>query len=130
MAPRAAAMSVRPAIAIEDVDGVAVVALEGEHDLASRDRVQDALEGAFSDRRAVVIDLERADFVDSVVAAVLLEARKQAKQLDVGLGIVLSSSPANQVRRMFELSELTTVFAVYPSRAAAVDGVRAGFVET
>jgi anti-anti-sigma factor len=110
-------------------EGVVVVALTGEHDLATRDSVQGAIQGALDAGQAVVVDLTAADFIDSVVAAVLVEARKSAKREGLGLGIVLSDDDANQVRRMFELSELTLVFAVYPTRPAAVEGVRAGFVE-
>ena len=108
-------------------EGVLVVALAGEHDLASRDSVSGAVDGALEAGLAVVVDLRDADFIDSVVAAVFLEARKKARQRDLGLGIVLSDSSENGVRRMFELSTLTSVFAVYPSPEAAVEGVRGGF---
>jgi anti-anti-sigma factor len=108
---------------------VLVVALAGEHDLSSRESVRDALAGALDAGLAVVVDLREADFIDSVVAATLLEARKRAKQDDRGLGIVLSDEPGNGVRRMFEVSELTTVFAVYATPGDAVDAVRAGFTE-
>jgi anti-anti-sigma factor len=104
-----------------------VVALSGEHDLATRDSVQGAIQGAFEARQAVVVDLTAAEFMDSVVAAVLVEARKTAKREALGLGLVLSADPANQVRRMFDLSELTQVFAVYPTVETAVPAVRDGF---
>ena len=107
---------------------VIVVALAGEHDLASRDSVRGAVDGALETGLAVVIDLRGADFVDSVVAAVFLEARKKAKLRDLGLGLVLSDAPENPVRRMLEVSELTTVFAVFETVEDAVEGVRAGFV--
>jgi anti-anti-sigma factor len=108
---------------------VVVVALTGEHDLASRDEVLGALDGALDGGLAVVVDLRDADFIDSVVAAVFLEARKKAKHRNLGLGVVLSDATDNSVRRTFELSTLTTVFAVYPSPEAAVTAVRAGFAE-
>lgn len=110
-------------------DGVVVVALSGEHDLATRDSVHGAIQGALDARQAVVVDLTEAEFMDSVVAAVLLEARKRAKREGLGLGIVLSGDEANHVRRMFELSELTLVFAIHATRDAAVERVRADFVE-
>jgi anti-anti-sigma factor len=108
---------------------VEVVSLAGEHDLAGRDEVQGAIARAFDSGFAVVVDLREADFVDSVVAAVFLDARRLAKQRNLGFGIVLSPDRDNGVRRMFELSTLTTVFAMFPTRAAAVAGVRDGFVE-
>lgn len=123
-------MSLRPDVKVARADGAAIVALEGEHDLGTRDRVRDAVGDAIADGLGVVVDLRRAEFVDSVVVAVFLEARKEAKRAGVGLGVVLSDSPGNQVRRLFEFSELTSVFAVYESPEAAVVGVRAGFLES
>lgn len=118
-----------PGVRVAREKDVLVVALAGEHDLASRNSVSGAVDRALEAGLAVVIDLRDADFIDSVVAAVFLEARKKAKQQNLGLGIVLSDAPENGVRRMFELSTLTSVFAVYPSTEAAVEGVRRGFAE-
>jgi anti-anti-sigma factor len=123
------AAAVAPGIRVEREEDVLVVALEGEHDLASRDSVRGAVDGALEARLGVVVDLRDAAFIDSVVAAVFLEARKKAKREDIGLAIVLSDSPENAVRRMFELSQLTSVFATYPSTEEAVRGVSGGFSE-
>jgi anti-anti-sigma factor len=114
---------------VERDDGVLVVALSGEHDAASRESVRATIDGALDAGLAVVVDLREADFVDSVVAAVLLEARKKAKRANLGLAIVLNESHDNGVRRMFELSLLTTVFVIHPSREAAVAAVRDGGAE-
>jgi anti-anti-sigma factor len=119
-----------PGLRVDRENGVLVVALEGEHDLASRESVRGAIDGALDGGLAVVIDLQATGFIDSVIVAVFLEARKKAKQQNLGLGVVLSDSPRNEVRRMFELSELTTVFRVHASREAALQAVRGGFVET
>jgi anti-anti-sigma factor len=117
-----------PGVRVERREGVLVVALAGEHDLASRESVSGALDGALAAGLAVVVDLRQADFIDSVVAAVLLETRKKAKHQGRGLGMVLSDAPDNGVRRMFKVSLLDTVFAIYPSVEEAVEAVRAGFV--
>jgi anti-anti-sigma factor len=125
-----AAAAVRPpGVRVTRHDDVLVVALAGEHDLASREGVRGALDGALEAGLALVVDLREADFIDSVVAATLLEARKKAKQQRRGLGILLSEAPDNAVRRMFEVSELISVFAVYSSREEAVEAVRGGFAE-
>jgi anti-anti-sigma factor len=118
-----------PGVRVARHEDVLVVALAGEHDLASRESVRGALEGALEAGLALVVDLREADFIDSVVAAVLLEARKKAKQQGRGLGILLSEAPDNAVRRMFEVSELDSVFANYASIDEAVAGVRGGFAE-
>ena len=118
-----------PRFRVERGDGVLVLALAGEHDMTSRYRIQGAIDDALAGGLAVVVDLREADFVDSVIAAVLLDARKQAMQADLGFAIVLSESAENGVRRMFELSTLTSVFAVYASPVAAITAVRPGFAE-
>jgi anti-sigma B factor antagonist len=109
---------------------VVVVALTGEHDLASRDELREEVEQALTTGRGLVVDLTRASFIDSVIAAVLLEARKTAKRHDLGLAVLLSDDPSNDVRRMFELSRLTTIFEIFPSRAEAISAVRGGFVQS
>jgi anti-anti-sigma factor len=122
--------AVAPRVRVERDADVAVVALAGEHDVSTRHRVREAIDDALDARLSVVIDLRDAAFVDSVIAATLLEARKKAKREDIGLGIVLADGHENAVRRMFELSRLTSVFAIYPSLETAVAAVREGFAES
>lgn len=65
----------RPRIEVGDVvDGVLVVRLLGEHDLASRERVARALDvrGA-----GVVVDLRGCSFVDSSVVNVFVRAHQR-----------------------------------------------------
>ena len=109
---------------------VVVLALSGVHDVSSRHRGRDAIVDALDVRPPVVVDLRDAEFVDSVIAATFLEARKRARREDIGFGIVLADARENAVRRMFELSRLTGVFAIYPSLEAAVPAVREGFAES
>jgi anti-anti-sigma factor len=118
-----------PRVRVERDADVVVLALVGEHDVSTRHRVREAIDDALAAKLPVVIDLRDAGFVDSVIAATFLEARKQAKRENIGLGIVLADEHKNAVRRMFELSRLTSVFAIYPSVEAAVAAVRDGFAE-
>lgn len=132
MSPRAedeAATLSAPGVRVERHEDVLVVALAGEHDLASRESVGGALDGALEAGLDVVVDLQEAEFIDSVVAAVLLETRKKARKLGRGLGMVLSDAPDNGVRRMFAVSQLDSVFSIHPSVAEAVEAVRGGYAE-
>jgi anti-anti-sigma factor len=121
--------AVAPGVRVERDEDVLVIALAGEHDVSTRDSVWAPIDRALDARLAIVIDLRGAEFVDSVIAAIFLEARKKAKRENLGLGIVLADARENAVRRMFELSQLTRVFAVYASAAEAVVAVREGFSE-
>lgn len=120
--------AVAPDIRVERDAGVVVLALVGEHDVSTRHRARETIDTAQAAQLPVVVDLREATFVDSVIAATLIEARKRAQRENIGLGIVLSAEHRNPVRRMFELSQLTTVFAIYPSVDDAVTAVREGFV--
>lgn len=120
--------AVAPRVRVERDAGVIVLALAGEHDVSTRHRVREVIDTALAARLPVVVDLREAAFVDSVIAATLIEARKQAQLENIGLGIVLADDHRNAVRRMFELSRLTSVFAIYPSVDAAVAAVPEGFV--
>ena len=115
--------AVAPRVRVEQ-DAEVVV---GSPHVSTRHRVRDAIDGALDARRPVVVDLRDAEFVDSVIAATLLEARKKAQREDIGLAVVLAEEHANAVRRMFELSRLTSVFAIYPTVEAGVAAVRKGF---
>ena len=118
-----------PGVHVDRAGDVLVVALEGEHDIASAEAVRRAVGEALDAGLAVAVDLRRAYFIDSAVAGALLDARKRARQRGLGFGVVLNEARENDVRRMFELSTLTNVFALYPSLDAAIAGVRNGFVE-
>ena len=63
-----------------------------------------------------VIDLSNVDFLDSTGLRVLLRGRGcWARGSPAGLA---RSAPHGRVRRAFELSGLSTVFTLYPSRDA------------
>ena len=64
----------------------AVVALVGEHDAYSSQRLENELGLLMDEGRRVVVDLRDTEFIDSTTLAVLLGARKRAEQ--AGLGFV------------------------------------------
>ena len=47
--------------------GVAVVVIKGEHDLATADVLRDTISDAIKSAPGVVVDLDRAEFIDSAV---------------------------------------------------------------
>ena len=63
-----------------------------------------------------MLDLSGVDFLDSAGLRVLLRARGMLGREDRALAVICPHGP---VRRVFELSGLSTVFALYPSREAA-----------
>jgi anti-sigma B factor antagonist len=98
---------------------VAVVVLEGEHDLASVPQVREALESQLvEERRNVVVDLTSTQFIDIAIARVLLGSHKAAQAL--GRAFVLQFGTRPAVRRLFEVTKFLDQFPYEESREKAV----------
>jgi anti-anti-sigma factor len=108
----------QPRIRYERVsDALAIVTLQGEHDIATAPDVRRAL------RRAgvgvhVVIDLSRCVFVDSTVITVFLAAHAELVAAGARLALVVPPV-ARGVSRVVGLTHLDLVMPVYPSREVA-----------
>jgi anti-anti-sigma factor len=100
--------------------GVAIVVLEGEHELFSAPKLQRQLEGLIGEGLTVVIDLTQATFLDSSVVGVLIRARERAEEAHTLFAIVLDDSTGEPVRRMFEITGLASILPVVGTRAEAL----------
>jgi anti-sigma B factor antagonist len=99
---------------LRDAPGLAV---RGELDLAAAPELEAALEDAIRESAgAFVLDLTGVGFIDSSGLSVLLRARALLGREDRALAVVCPHGP---VRRVFELSGVSEVFALYPTRSAA-----------
>jgi anti-sigma B factor antagonist len=88
----------------EIFNGVRVVAVRGELDIATSPQVRELLaEVARDEDQPLVIDLTRCDFIDSTGLAALLHGAKPAQNGESRVAIV---SPAGDVRRMLELTAI------------------------
>ena len=91
--------------------------VRGEVDAATAPTLDGRLEAAIRESvGSFVLDLSGVDFLDSTGLRVLLRARGLLGREDRALAVICPFGP---VRRVFELSGLSTVFALYPSRDAA-----------
>lgn len=107
-------------------DGVVLVAVHGEHDIASAPNLRTAIEAALGRSQHVVVDLTPATFVDSTVLGVLLSARQRALEEEVGYAVVLEPATGDPaVRRILEVTGLDQLLPVHPSRDGAVRAVAA-----
>ncbi|MGE5746710.1 MAG: STAS domain-containing protein [Solirubrobacterales bacterium] len=82
-----------------------VITVSGELDLASADRLDEAIRHAeeSTTTRWVVVDLEDLSFLDSTGLNVLLEARRRARENGDRLRFVRSRH--DQVKRLLSLTE-------------------------
>jgi anti-sigma B factor antagonist len=102
----------------DPVDGIAVLALSGELDIAAVPALRDRLaEVRGAGARGVVLDMAEATFLDSSALRELLSA-DAALRAD-GVPLVLATvHPA--VERLLELTSTTGMLAVAPTLEAAV----------
>jgi anti-sigma B factor antagonist len=106
----------------------AVVALVGEHDAYSSQRLENELAMLLDEGRHVVIDLRDTGFVDSTTLGVLLAARHRAEESSLGFALVLTEGDYTQARHILDLTGLGNSFATFGKLDEALGAARAGRV--
>jgi anti-sigma B factor antagonist len=109
--------------------GVAVLSVQGEHDVYTAPSLTEQVEGLIDERVPFVIDLTPATFFDSSVLRVLLEARRKAEEEGVGFAVALDQDDSGAVRRVLEVTGLIPVLPVHPARDAAMEAASTGHSE-
>jgi anti-anti-sigma factor len=107
----------------------AVVALVGEHDAYSAERLESELNALLDEGQRVVVDLRETAFIDSTTLSVLLGARRHAEQSSLGFALLLSDRHYTHVHQILELTGLGPTFAIFGKLDDALAAVRAGRVD-
>jgi anti-sigma B factor antagonist len=105
-------MSARDLIVQRLENEVAVVALVGDHDSFSADRVAREVHALLDEGFDVQIDLREATFVDSTTVAALIEAHRYAKASGCRFMVVIGETTGWAVRRLFELTQLDSLLTL------------------
>jgi anti-sigma B factor antagonist len=109
-------------LSIRDGDGLGVVALRGEFDLADGPGVASHLITAVAVcGPSVIVDLAGLEGIGYSGLAVLLRVRKWTRR---NAGDLPLAAPQSAVRWMLEATGLIDVFSVYPSVEEAAGGAR------
>jgi anti-sigma B factor antagonist len=96
----------------------AVVRPHGELDLLSASDLRQELFGLIEDgATTILVDLEDTTFIDSMTISVLLGAVRRLQQRGGELRIACADP---NIKRIFEMTLLDRVFAMYPSRESAL----------
>jgi anti-sigma B factor antagonist len=106
----------------------AVVALVGEHDAYSAERLESELTELLDEGRRIVVDLRDTSFIDSTTLSVLLGARLHAEKSSLGFALLLPDRRYTQVHQILDLTGLAPTFAIFEQLDAALAAVRAGRV--
>jgi anti-sigma B factor antagonist len=102
----------------------AVLRPEGELDLASASDLRHELFGVIeAGAKTIVVDLETTTFIDSMTIGVLLGAVRRLHEHGGELRIACADP---NITRIFEITLLDRVFAIYPSCEAALGSASAG----
>lgn len=98
-------------------DGRAIVAVEGQVDLATAPRLAEALAQAHGEGiTEIVVDLTDVDFLDSVGVRVLVEAARDAAQQDVSLSV---RGARGWVARVLEITGVDEYLHMVPHQPTA-----------
>jgi anti-sigma B factor antagonist len=104
-------------------DGIAVVRVTGEVDVATCGLLRDRLLRIVTDEdfRGLVVNLAGVQFMDSTGIGVLVGVWHRVAATTASLAL---AAPAPQVRRVLDTAGLTRVLPVYDAEADAVAAVR------
>jgi anti-sigma B factor antagonist len=86
----------------------AVVALSGEHEAYTAEKLTRHLSGLLDEGIAVTVDLRQATFIDSTVVGVLIAAHRRATKAGIGFVLLVGGETGWPVRRLLEVIGLGT----------------------
>jgi anti-sigma B factor antagonist len=105
-------------------DGITTVSVSGEVDLYTAPRLKQALvEAIDGGSRKVLVDLSHATFIDSTTLGVLMGAVKRLRPAGGELAIACNDP---NIRRIFEITLLDRIFAIYGTPDEAIQHLRNG----
>lgn len=87
----------------------ATVALHGEHEAYTADKLAKQLSALLAEGVSVTVDLQHTAFVDSTVVGVLLAARRRADECETSFELVLGPATGWPVRRILEVTGVIDV---------------------
>jgi anti-sigma B factor antagonist len=109
---------------VTDGEGYAVLAVRGEVDVYTAPRLRERLvEMVSQGQHRVIVDLEGVDFLDSTGLGVLVGGLKRLRSHEGDLTLVCTQ---RRILKVFEITGLTKVFAIYDSVEAAAGATAAG----
>ena len=98
---------------------IVILDITGEIDLYNAPEIKDIVNKLIEDRRYnVIINLEDVSYIDSSGIGALISSLSNLKKYHGGLKII---NVYASVRKVFELTKLTSFFEIFDSKEAAVE---------
>jgi anti-sigma B factor antagonist len=105
------------------INGVAVLHVAGELDLYTSPKLKAALdEVAAAGHARLIVNLLEAAYLDSTALAILTAALEETRRAGGNLGLVFVRP---QMVRLFTITGLNEVFAIFPTEAEALEAAQA-----
>ena len=115
-------------VTVELGDGLAVASVVGEADLYTAPELRGALSALVDNgAHSVLVDLSRTSFLDSTTLGVLMGAVRKLRSR--GGQIAIACSDPN-IRKIFEITLLDRIFAMFDSTEAGIEHLRQSGVAT
>ncbi len=103
---------------------IVILEIVGEIDLYNAPEIKDIIGKLIEDRcYNVIIDLEKVSYIDSSGIGALISSLSNLKKYHGGLKII---NVYASVRKVFELTKLTSFFEIYDSEEEAVESFNIG----
>jgi anti-sigma B factor antagonist len=97
-------------VEVRSQNGVTVIAVSGELDLASSPALQEEIDRiASSDSRMLIIDLRELDFMDSTGLSVLVRAHQRAEEQGRQLAMVRGPQQVQRLLRLTGVADRLTL---------------------
>jgi anti-sigma B factor antagonist len=104
------------------LQGAPVVAVSGELDLSTVQRLEEALDAAVRETEGtLLLDFSQVSFMDSSGVSVLLRARALLGREDRAVAVIC---PPGHVRDVFGLAGIEDLFTLFDTREAAAGALR------
>ena len=111
-------------VTIEIVSATAaVVTLEGDHDVASLDSVDDAFRLAGG--RDLLVDLSGCTFIDSTIIKLLLRTMRSLEGTGTRFELVIDPTPSGHVARVAHLMGISQVIRTHDTRMGGIRSLSA-----
>ncbi len=109
-------------ISVEQFGHVAVVRLQGRLDLASGTELKQQVKGLFSqDHTTLHLNLSGVEFINSSGLGALVSTMKETR---LRKGRLTLSNLASYVQEIFEITQLSHIFEIFPTEEEALNSYR------
>ncbi len=103
-------------------DDVVILDISGEIDLYNAPEIKDIINSLIEEKKFnVIINLEKVTYIDSSGIGALISSLSNLKKYQGGLKII---NVFASVRKVFELTKLTSFFEIYDTEEAAIESFK------